>query len=444
MKHLVALTILLFAWLDGPVLAMGPVVRIDAGGGVGSGVLIGREDDRFWVLTAKHVVEGESDIRLGSVQLSQPRVSRNVDLAILSGRHADCKSWVYAQVSAEQPKNGEGVFCKGIIKAYSDRYATVLTLPDGRGTTRWGRNGEPITYAYLEKRIDSGQSGGGVFRNNGQLIGILVFTEAKERQPQGQQCQTVRTPWGIQRRCPQPQDTPEVDWYGGCVAWEQVSTFCKSVGISIGKFHVHDTVAKTPEKPVEVETTSEQTPVQTVPTARPPPEDHKLRDLAVNVSVLAARQAITTYATGGVATALLVGLSVFSFFRKRKNAKSLRDADDSSGPDAGRRVERISTRCENCERASGELRELRVQLSQLQMQPKGDPERDALIASLRQQIETLKAKPPSTEYIGYPVDKYSEALQFAKRQAVSKYPGSLSTIEYLESLVNQYLSAEDK
>lgn len=50
---------------------------------------------------------------------------------------------------------------------------------------------------------------------------------------------------------------------------------------------------------------------------------------------------------------------------------------------------------------------------------------------------------PTTQYIKYPVDKISEALDFAKRE-IAKYPGTVQTLTLLDSLMSQYLAGLGK
>ena len=48
----------------------------------------------------------------------------------------------------------------------------------------------------------------------------------------------------------------------------------------------------------------------------------------------------------------------------------------------------------------------------------------------------------STQVAPYQVDHVSEALAFAVREIVRKYPGRVDTVETLKSLVNQYLASK--
>ena len=48
----------------------------------------------------------------------------------------------------------------------------------------------------------------------------------------------------------------------------------------------------------------------------------------------------------------------------------------------------------------------------------------------------------STQFASVQVDHVSEALAFAMREIVRKYPGSVDTVTTLQSLVNQFLASK--
>lgn len=48
--------------------------------------------------------------------------------------------------------------------------------------------------------------------------------------------------------------------------------------------------------------------------------------------------------------------------------------------------------------------------------------------------------PGPTTFAAYPVDRLSAAFEFAKRELAAKYPGSVATLETLDSLVQQHLA----
>jgi tetratricopeptide (TPR) repeat protein len=154
-------------------LANQTTVRID-GQNPGSGVIISRSGNTYYVLTAKHVVATPDEYEVLTsggqkfrVDYSQVKKFANLDLAVI--QFTSSENIPVAQLgNSEQMAQGENVFVSGwpIIDGSSNHQVT-----DGRitGFRKGDTNGYELTY---NNATGSGMSGGPVFNARGQVIGI--------------------------------------------------------------------------------------------------------------------------------------------------------------------------------------------------------------------------------------------------------------------------------
>lgn len=174
-----------------------PTVLIGKGDGRGSGTIIASVDNETLVLTAAHVVtdaeEGRPWVELHRYNLGLERkparpadqwprmlradvvaIDRAADLAVLRIRGMVALPYVatLAVADADLPRPGATVISVGIDKATKlSSWTTTLRglirldLDDGDGAR---------PYWVTERPPEHGRSGGGLFREDGRLIGVCV------------------------------------------------------------------------------------------------------------------------------------------------------------------------------------------------------------------------------------------------------------------------------
>jgi tetratricopeptide (TPR) repeat protein len=148
-------------------------VRID-GQNPGSGVIIARSGNTYYVLTAKHVVATPDEYNVVTangrkflIDYNQVKKLANLDLAVV--QFTSSESFPIAQLgNSEKLPQGENIFVSGwpIIDGSSNHQVT-----DGRitGLRPGDASGYELTYS---SPTGSGMSGGPVFNASGRVIGI--------------------------------------------------------------------------------------------------------------------------------------------------------------------------------------------------------------------------------------------------------------------------------
>jgi tetratricopeptide (TPR) repeat protein len=165
-------------------------VRIEAGNGNGSGVVIAKEGNSYYVLTAKHVVEDEktkekfTDTKI--ITYDQERyaptstvVAQGVDLAVV--KFSSKNSYTPAQLGSYSPENNALIFAGGFparekirsplwqwqlnAGAISDREAGKMLTQDNQSFS----NGYDFIYTNISY---GGMSGGPLLDTAGNVIGF--------------------------------------------------------------------------------------------------------------------------------------------------------------------------------------------------------------------------------------------------------------------------------
>jgi serine protease Do len=143
----------------------------------GSGVLIAKDSDSYYVLTCKHVVAQSdsytivtSDGNRHSVNYKNVRLLPEFDLAIVV--FTSNQSYRLAQLnSTEQTRQGESIYISGFTSGgQSIKLPTQLT---SEGKISGFQKNEPEGYELLYSNVTApGMSGGPILNANGQVIGI--------------------------------------------------------------------------------------------------------------------------------------------------------------------------------------------------------------------------------------------------------------------------------
>ncbi len=174
-------------------------VRIEAGTGNGSGVIIAKEDNSYYVLTAKHVLQDpETNQRYSNPQiitydrephnLTSTIIAENVDLAVV--KFSSKNNYPLAKLNEFQPNNDDLVFVGGFpareniqspLWQWQLNPGFILSQESGKFLTQNNlsfSNGYDLYYGNISY---GGMSGGPVFDTDGNIIGIHGRAEATDK-----------------------------------------------------------------------------------------------------------------------------------------------------------------------------------------------------------------------------------------------------------------------
>jgi len=156
------------------------VVFIDAGSGKGSGVRISANE----ILTAQHVVGNSSGVNVsvkgeGLVFAVVTGYDTDRDIALLTFTNSDSEKFVELAPSSVSTSSGfrlpgalgSEVALLGYVSSISE---TTPIATFGRIAVRWNVVPGEILTMQIDASATNGMSGGGVFNNFGELIGITI------------------------------------------------------------------------------------------------------------------------------------------------------------------------------------------------------------------------------------------------------------------------------
>lgn len=152
-------------------------VSIEGKNNNGSGVLIAKSSDSYFVLTSKHVMNRSdsyvittSDKNRHSVNYKNVRLLPIVDLAIVE--FTSSKNYRLARLSSlERPRQGESIYISGFTSG-----GLAIKLPTqliSEGKISGFQKNEPEGYELLYSNVTApGMSGGPILNASGQVIGV--------------------------------------------------------------------------------------------------------------------------------------------------------------------------------------------------------------------------------------------------------------------------------
>lgn len=167
-------------------------LRCSASGisGHGSGVLLGKSGDRVYVVTAEHVlgVFKEDPTCLGWITLKNKKAkfikveytSKKDDVGIASFECKDCMMGQYTKIATEHYIGQQviSIGYQGIDFFDEGPYHYALSISDGviaTNVTEYVNQKKVLKLLRITAQVCRGNSGGGIYNNEGHLIGIVSF-----------------------------------------------------------------------------------------------------------------------------------------------------------------------------------------------------------------------------------------------------------------------------
>lgn len=148
--------------------------------GAGSGIIISKSDDKLYILTNNHVVEGSSElivqfINEKSVDATIVGTSERKDLAVISIPLSDLDDDTIDSIkiatigSSDELKVGNGIIAIGNALGYGQSVTTGVVSALNREITI-----DDYTYEMIQidAAINGGNSGGALLNSKGEVVGI--------------------------------------------------------------------------------------------------------------------------------------------------------------------------------------------------------------------------------------------------------------------------------
>lgn len=150
--------------------------------GAGSGVIVGKEDDKYYIVTNNHVIDGAKNIVVRTregTELSASLIAADdsADIAIVSVAYdGELKLAVWG--NSDDLKIGEDLIAIGNPLGSLGGTVTKGILSATGRTINVGNF--PMTLLQTDTAINPGNSGGGLFNMRGELIGVVNAKTSNE------------------------------------------------------------------------------------------------------------------------------------------------------------------------------------------------------------------------------------------------------------------------
>jgi S1-C subfamily serine protease len=154
--------------------------------GVGSGIIVRRSETEVYILTNRHVVEmGGEDGRLRVLFYNGEESDAElewmapgeIDLAIVKCEALTLAEDITVQVAAAPPGQGDHVFAVGnpmaLYWSYTEGVISAVREQE--------HDGHEVKVYQTQTPINQGNSGGGLYNMNGELVGINTWTQDKSQ-----------------------------------------------------------------------------------------------------------------------------------------------------------------------------------------------------------------------------------------------------------------------
>lgn len=150
-----------------------------AGKVAGSGTIIwNKANHKLMVLTAAHVIKGmekkKKDIHVSFnyssaiTPMKVYKISEEKDLALLIGNSNEKSDGPYVKLAMKSPNIGDDIYVVGSPMGLKSTVTKGII-----GNFVWEKNPKRLVYRFSAD-IFFGNSGGGLFNENGELIGVVV------------------------------------------------------------------------------------------------------------------------------------------------------------------------------------------------------------------------------------------------------------------------------
>jgi len=142
----------------------------------GSGVIL---NDGKWIITNKHVIEGSKYIvvrngfgKVREVEAVEVPTNENIDLALLKLKKPFPSTYSLSIGDIKRPKAGEQIYVMGYpMSSILGRYNPSISEGIVSKTTGFG---EMAGQFQITAKMNKGNSGGPIFNDKGQVVGISV------------------------------------------------------------------------------------------------------------------------------------------------------------------------------------------------------------------------------------------------------------------------------
>lgn len=150
--------------------------------GSGSGVIIGQDEEELVILTNDHVIEGATSLTITFVDGTTAAAAvkgtdANADLAVIAVKKEDLSEDTRKSLAVARFGNSDDMRVGQAVIAIGNALGTGQSVTVGvvSATNRQlNVEGTDMTLLQTDAAINFGNSGGGLFNTNGELIGINV------------------------------------------------------------------------------------------------------------------------------------------------------------------------------------------------------------------------------------------------------------------------------
>lgn len=411
--------------LDSGLLALdsSPHCRITVGAGsAGSGTLVARTESGGLVLTCSHLFDGSSaniEVVFTNGQRFAARLverDRLHDLAALVIRRPDVEPVIVSDESSPPGNDGTSISACGF--GPSGQFRCVQGNATGLATVV----GAVHPSLTIRGAVRPGDSGGGVFRSDGKLVGVVwgqrdgltyamcgrPLREMLDRILGRKQGATQGVRGGVQGEWqPIAERTPQVDWQ----AWaSEIDARIRALDaakqekgdyLSPGDVPDLSPYAKREELSGGLQSMSTrfESILGTVQSVQERVENVSELGGGVFQGLSMGKLLVGALGLSGpIAAAVIVGSGLFAARRRRSAAAGRKRRDTQSN---------------------------QARVTPISVDSPPPPQRTV----------------PETHYVSYEVDAFAKAHQWASEQVVRKYPGAAEIMQAQDSLIKQHLAA---
>lgn len=156
--------------------------------GSGSGVIIGQTEEELIILTNDHVIDGAASLTITFVDDTTASAAvkgtdSNADLAVIAVKKSDLSEDTIKNLAVARFGNSDDMRVGQAVIAIGNALGTGQSVTVGvvsATNRRLNVEGTEMTLLQTDAAINFGNSGGGLFNTNGELIGINVAKATRD------------------------------------------------------------------------------------------------------------------------------------------------------------------------------------------------------------------------------------------------------------------------